>query len=137
MTSKTKPSSRCTLTRLGNSQKSSCGNQYIMVVIRLDSNAILVEAMKNRTAGEMTYAYQVLVDRLTSARIQPKMHLLDNKCSVDFKKRIKFNKMMYQRISPHDHRWKIAETAIKMFNSLSTMSVLVREKLVAMYSIST
>jgi hypothetical protein len=98
-------------------QKSSCGNQYIMVVTGLDSNAILVGGMKNRTAGEIICAYQVLVDRLTSAGIQPKMHLLDNKCSVDFKKRIKFNKMMYQCVPPHDHRWKIAETTIKIFKA--------------------
>jgi len=34
-------------------QKSSRGNQYIMVLIEIDSNAILVEAMKNRMTGEM------------------------------------------------------------------------------------
>ncbi len=69
-------------------KKSSQGNQYIMVLIELDSNAILVEAMKNRSSTEMIRAYQVLVDRLRSAGIQPKMHLLDNECSADFKERI-------------------------------------------------
>ena len=34
-------------------QKSSRGNQYIMVLIDMDSDAILVEAMKNRKSGEM------------------------------------------------------------------------------------
>jgi len=34
-------------------QKSSRGNQYIMVLIKIDRNAILVEAMKNHTTGEM------------------------------------------------------------------------------------
>ena len=34
-------------------QKLSRGNQYIMVLIEIDSNAILVEAMKNHTTGEM------------------------------------------------------------------------------------
>ena len=34
-------------------QKSSRGNQYIIVLIEMDSNTILVEAMKNRKAGEM------------------------------------------------------------------------------------
>jgi hypothetical protein len=28
-------------------KKSSCGNQYIMMLIEIDSNAIMVEAMKN------------------------------------------------------------------------------------------
>jgi hypothetical protein len=69
-------------------KKSSRGNQYIMVLIKLDSNAILVEAMKNCTAGEMIHAYQTLVDCLHSAGIHPKMHLLDNECSADFKEQI-------------------------------------------------
>jgi hypothetical protein len=43
-------------------KKSSRGNQYIMVLIEIDSNAILVEAMKNQTAGKMIRAYQVLVN---------------------------------------------------------------------------
>ncbi len=73
--------------------------------------------MKNRTAGEMICAYQVLGDRLQSAGIQPKMHLLDNKCSVDCKERIKFNNMKYQLVTPQDHRRNIAETAIKVFKA--------------------
>jgi hypothetical protein len=34
-------------------KKSSRGNQYIMVLIEIDSNTILVAAMKNRLAGKM------------------------------------------------------------------------------------
>jgi hypothetical protein len=41
-------------------KKSSIGNQYIMVLIEIDSNAILVEAMKNQTAGEMIRATKYL-----------------------------------------------------------------------------
>jgi len=90
-------------------QKSSRGNQYIMVLIKIDSNTILVEAMKNRTTGEMIRAYQVLVNRLCSAGVTPKMHILDNECSAEFKERIKSNNMQYQLIPPHDHRRNIAE----------------------------
>ena len=43
-------------------KKSSRGNQYIMVLTKIDSNAILVEPMKNRTLGEMMRAYQLLID---------------------------------------------------------------------------
>ncbi len=43
-------------------KKSSKGSQYMMVLTESESNAILVEAMKNRTSGEMICAYQVLVD---------------------------------------------------------------------------
>jgi hypothetical protein len=76
-------------------KKSSHGNQYIMVLIELDSNAILVKAMKNHMAGKMICAYQTLVDCLHSAGIQPKIHLLDNECSAEFKEWIKLNQMKY------------------------------------------
>ncbi len=99
------------------SKKSSCGHQYIMVLIKIDSNTILVEAMKNRTAGEMIHAYQVLVECLCSVGVNPKMHNLDNECSVEFKERIKLSNMKYQLIPPHNHRWNIAEKAIQVFKA--------------------
>jgi hypothetical protein len=98
-------------------KKSSHGNQYIMVLIELESNAILVEAMKNRTAGKMICAYQTLVDCLHSAEIQPKMHLLDNECSAEFKEWIKLNQMKYQLIPPNNHRQNITKTSIKIFKA--------------------
>jgi hypothetical protein len=88
-----------------------------MVLIKLDSNAILAAAMKNRLAGEMIRAYQEHVACLRSTSIQPKVHLLDNKCSTKFKERIKSNDMEYQLVPPHDHRHNIAETAIKIFKA--------------------
>jgi hypothetical protein len=61
----------------------------------LDSNSILVAAMKNRTSGEMIRAYQELIDRLRSAGIKPKRHILDNECSEDFKRTILKNDMKF------------------------------------------
>jgi hypothetical protein len=87
------------------------------VLIEIDSNAILVEAMKNQTAGKMIRAYQVLVNQLKSAGVTPKMHILDNECSAEFKERIKLNNMIYQLIPPHDHRQNIAEKAIQVFKA--------------------
>jgi hypothetical protein len=58
-------------------KKSSKGNQYIMVLCNIDSNSILVAAMKNRTSGEMIRAYQELIDRLLSAGIKPKRRILN------------------------------------------------------------
>ena len=98
-------------------KKSSCGNQYIMVLIEIDSNTILVEAMKNQTAGKMIRAYQVLMNQLKSAGVTPKMHILDNECSAEFKERIKLNNMTYQLVPPHDHRRNIAEKAIQVFKA--------------------
>ena len=52
--------------------KSYKGMQYIMVLVELDSHAILVEAMRDRTSGEMIQAYQILMDRLKKTRFQTK-----------------------------------------------------------------
>ena len=93
-------------------KKLSRGNQYGMVLVELDSNTILVEGMKDRTSGEMIRAYQHLVDRLKTAGIQPKHHILDNKCSMDFKATIAKNHMTYQLVPPNAHRRNIAEKAI-------------------------
>jgi hypothetical protein len=43
-------------------KESRKGNQYIMVLTEIDSNAMLVEPMKNCTSGEMIRAYQALID---------------------------------------------------------------------------
>jgi hypothetical protein len=86
-----------------------------MVLMHIDSNAILQEAMKNRTSGEMIRAYQVLIDRLRRAGVTPKQLILDNECSADFKAAIKKNNMTYQLVPPHDHRQNLAEKAIQTF----------------------
>ena len=95
--------------------KSSRGNQYVMVMAESDSDAILVEPMKNRTSGEMVRAYQVLIDRLNEAGIFPTEHILNNEKSAEFLEVIKKNKMTYQLVPPHDHRRNRAEKAIQTF----------------------
>jgi hypothetical protein len=69
-------------------KQSSCGNQYIIVLTKSDSLAILVELMKNRSAGEMVQAYQALIDRLNATSIFPLERILNNKCSALFKQQI-------------------------------------------------
>jgi hypothetical protein len=88
-------------------RKSSKGNQYIMVLVHIDSGAILVAAMKDRTSDGMIRAYQNLIDRLKARDIRPKHHVLDNKCSDDFKAIIHKIHMTYQLVPPHDHRQTI------------------------------
>jgi hypothetical protein len=76
-------------------KKSSCRNQYIMVHIDVNSDAIFVEPMKNRTSGEMIGAYQTLIDHIRTAGSIPKLHILDNKCSQDFRDTIRLNGMTF------------------------------------------
>ncbi len=93
-------------------KKLSKGNHYIMVLIEIDSNAILVEAMKKCSAGEMIRVYLILVNCLCNAGVTPKMHILDNKCSEDFKAQTRKNSMTFQLVPPNDHQRNIAEKAI-------------------------
>ena len=91
------------------------GKQYVMVLHETSSNAILVEGLTNRTSGEMVATYQSLVDRLRDSKIEPKMHILDNEISQEFKNAIKANQMKFQLVPPNDHRRNIAEKAIQVF----------------------
>jgi hypothetical protein len=93
----------------------SKGNQCIMFLTHIYSNAILVEAMKNRTEGKMIRVYQVLINRLLQAGVTLKQHILDNECSEEFKATIRKNNMTFQLVPPHDHRQNIAEKAIQTF----------------------
>ncbi len=69
-----------------------------MVLIKINSDAILIEPMKIRTARVMIRAYQTLIDQLRTTCIVPKLHILDNKCSQTFKDTIYLNKMMFQLV---------------------------------------
>ena len=86
-----------------------------MVVYETTSNNILVEGMRNRTSGEMVATYQILVDRLKEDGFEPKLHILDNEISQEFKNAIKANQMKFQLVPPNDHRRNIAEKAIQVF----------------------
>ena len=54
------------------------GNQYMMVLYNYDSNAILAEGCKSRTATDLETAYDKLYNRLTKAGIVPVMQRIDN-----------------------------------------------------------
>ena len=89
------------------------GNQYVMVLYETIGNNTLVEPMRNRTSGEMVRAYQVLIDRMEEKDIHPRLHILDNKCSTEFKDAIK-EKMKYQLVPPDNHRRNVAKKQSKL-----------------------
>jgi hypothetical protein len=63
----------------------------------------------------MIRAYLILVNCLRNAGVTPKMHILDNECSEEFKAQIRKNNMTFQLVPPHDHQRNIAEKAIQTF----------------------
>ncbi len=57
-------------------------------MVEINSNAILVEPMKNHKDAEMIQAYNALLLRLKQAGIIPKKHVLDNEVSENMKNHI-------------------------------------------------
>ena len=91
------------------------GMQYVRVLYEISSSAILVKPLRNKTSGEMVAAYQKLVDRLKEGRIEPNLHILDNKISAEYKDAISENQMKFQLVSPHNHRCNISKKDIQVF----------------------
>ena len=99
-------------------QRSQAGNKYIMVMVDIDSSAILVEPIKNRTDAELTRAYSALMLRLQRAGVTPRKHVLDNEVSLAMKDLIRDKyKMTLELVPPGCHRRNAAEVAIRNFKS--------------------
>lgn len=71
--------------------QSYCEMQYIMVLYKVSSNAILVEPARNKISDKMVAAHQKLVDRLKEGVIEPSLHILDNKILAEYKDAITEN----------------------------------------------
>jgi hypothetical protein len=89
-----------------------------MILVEINSNAILVEPMKSRKDTEMIQAYNALLLRLKRAGIIPKMHVLSNKVSENMKNHIcNTCKMNMELVPPGCHQQNAAEVAICNFKS--------------------
>ena len=98
-------------------KQSRTGQNYIMVLAENDSDAILVEGMKNRSAGEMVRAYKVLISRLHACGIFPTKQVLDNEISQSYKDAIESFDIDYELVPPHNHERNKAERAIQTFKN--------------------
>jgi hypothetical protein len=76
------------------------GVQYIMVLVEIESKAIMVAGMRNHTSGEMVKAYQITIDRPKQSVIKPTLHILDSECSTEYKQAIKSNNTKCQLVPP-------------------------------------
>jgi hypothetical protein len=56
-------------------------NKYIMILYDYDSNAILAQPVKDRTAPELLKAFQVMEQELVSRGLKPKLIKLDTEAS--------------------------------------------------------
>eukprot|EP00804_Cyclotella_cryptica_P003621 CCRYP_002237-RA/>CCRYP_002237-RA protein AED:0.34 eAED:0.34 QI:0/-1/0/1/-1/1/1/0/435 len=98
--------------------RSLSGYYYLMVMVDIDSSAILVKPIKNRTDPELTCANSSLITRLHRSGVFPRKHVLDNKISNTMKTLITDTyKMTYELVPPGCHRRNAAEVAIRNFKS--------------------
>ena len=58
--------------------KSSRGNQYLLVIYDYDSNAILAEPLKTRSAGEITNASIKKHEKLSKQGTAPSIYIIGN-----------------------------------------------------------
>ena len=97
-----------------------------MVMVKINSNVILVKPIKNLKDEELTRAYRTMMLRLRIAGIIPRKHILYNELSEAQKMIIQDEyKMQLDLVPPGTHRRNSAEAAIRHFKAhfLSVLAV--------------
>jgi hypothetical protein len=94
---------------------SSKGNKYIMILYDYDSNAILAQPIKDRTAPELLKAFQIMEQELVARGLKPKLMRLDNEASKLLKAYLHQQDITFQLVPPYSHRRHSAERAIRSF----------------------
>jgi hypothetical protein len=92
---------------------SSKCNEYIMILYDYDSNAILVQPIKDRTSPELLRAFQVMEQELVARGLKPKLMKLDNEASKLLKTYLHQQNITFQLVPPYIHRRNEAERAIR------------------------
>ena len=96
---------------------SSTGNNYVLVVYDYDSNNILVEPMRSRSAACILAAFTTIHARLVAAGLRPCLQRLDNECSEILKDFLRAESIDFQLAPPYIHRRNAAERAIRTFKN--------------------
>jgi hypothetical protein len=94
---------------------SSKGKKYIMILYEYDSNAILAQPIKDRTAPELMKAFQIMEQILVARGLKPKLMKLDNEASKLLKTYLHQQDITFQLVPPYSHKRNSAERAIRSF----------------------
>jgi hypothetical protein len=86
-----------------------------MILYDYDSNAILAQPIKDRTASELLKAFQIMEQELVARGLTPKLMRLDNEASKLLKMYLHQQDITFQLVSPYRHRQNSAERAIRYF----------------------
>ena len=84
-----------------------------MISYYYDSNNILAEPIKSRTGLHIKDAYQTMRKLLCSRGLEPRKHVLDNKCSKVLKEYMEEENETSQLVPPHLHRQKATDRSIQ------------------------
>jgi hypothetical protein len=112
---------------------SSKGNKYIMILYDYDSNAILAQPIKDRTAPELLKAFQVMEQELVARGLKPKLMKLDNEASKLLKTYLHQQDITFQLVPPYSHRRNSAERAIRSFKDHLIAGLCSTDKYFPMY----
>ena len=92
------------------------GNEYIMVMVDINSNVILVEPIKSRKDEEIKQSYLTMMLRLQREGIITKKQILDNTFSEALETIIQDEyKMQIELVPPGTNRRNTAEVEIRNF----------------------
>ena len=83
-------------------------------MVKINSNAVLVEPMKTKNDKEMQRAYLALLAKLKRAKRVPLKHILDNKCSNSMKNLIR-ETCKLELVPPGCYQRNVVKVAIKAF----------------------
>jgi hypothetical protein len=94
---------------------SSKSNKYFMILYGYDSNAILAQPIKDRTAPELLKAFQIMEQYLVDRGLKLKLMKLDNEASTLLKMYRHQQNITFQLVPIYSHRRNSAERAIRSF----------------------
>jgi hypothetical protein len=86
-----------------------------MILYDYDSNAILEQPIKDRTAPELLKAFQAMEQELVARGLKPKLKKLDNEASKLLKMYLHQQAITFQLVQSYSHRRYSAERAILSF----------------------
>jgi hypothetical protein len=79
-----------------------------MILYDYDSNSIMAQPIKDRTAPELLRAFQVMEQKLVAHGLKPKLMKLDNKASKLLKMYLHQQNITFQLVPPYSHRQNAA-----------------------------
>ena len=94
---------------------SSKANRYFMVVYDHDSNAILAEPLKSRSAEHLLASTAKMHIFLRERGVHPKIHIMENESSSTVWSYLKNNNIKLQLVPPNLHHTNASEKSIGIF----------------------